>query len=229
MVPTLSLSLACSLSIVIHIRTYARERKRKWRSKTIRCVCMYVHVACNSNQTVYMFCSSLILVRANTNRRRLSAMYKPFIILAPVQQQLNAFFFFLSFLFFLYWTKVITKKSMLTGLLHIHALIYEERWSMASVVQIASPFCFFFLSFFNSRLVLPGIVWWICDWGWWRWFGFRSDVCWWSIVSSMAACSCTAKFDSVCCCCDCCCCCCCCWRVSIDDGSTKRIIKMKIR
>lgn len=60
-------------------------------------MCVCVDVCARSLQFkpdgVYVLFFSPILVRANTNRRRLSAMYKPFIILAAVQQQLNAFFF----------------------------------------------------------------------------------------------------------------------------------------
>jgi len=126
---SLSLSVMFSFDCYTHTYIHTREEKRMTKQNNSMCVCVRMYVCTRSLQFkpdgVYVLFFSLILVRANTNRRRLSAMYKPFIILAPVQQQLNSFFFSLFFFFFLYWTKVITKKSMLTGLLHIHALIYK--------------------------------------------------------------------------------------------------------
>lgn len=105
MVPTLSLSRARSLFsdvlfrlLYMYVRTHTRKkREREKRRTTKQNNSMCVYVCARSLQFkpdgVYVLFFSLILVRANINRRRLSAMYKPFIILAPVQQQLNAFFF----------------------------------------------------------------------------------------------------------------------------------------
>ena len=104
MVPTLSLSLSLFLflfsvmfSFDCYTHTYVHTRKEKRMKRQNNSMCMWMYVCARSLQFkpdgVYVLFFSLILVRANTNRRRLSAMYKPFIILAPVQQQLNAFFF----------------------------------------------------------------------------------------------------------------------------------------
>lgn len=102
MVPTLSLSLSFSSVLFRLLYTYTyistREKKKKMtKQNNSMCVYACVDVCARSLQFkpdgVYVLFFSPILVRANTNRRRLSAMYKPFIILAAVQQQLNAFFF----------------------------------------------------------------------------------------------------------------------------------------
>ncbi len=105
MVPTLSLSLSFSFSDVLfrllytYVHTHERGKENDEAKQFDVYVCVYVCARSLQFKPdgVYVLFFSLILVRANINRRRLSAMYKPFIILAPVQQQLNAFFF--SFLF----------------------------------------------------------------------------------------------------------------------------------
>ena len=102
MVPTLSLSLSLLPVLFRLLYTYVHTHERGKENDEAKQfdVCVCARSLQFKPDGVYVLFFSLILVRANTNRRRLSAMYKPFIILAPVQQQLNAFFFSSLFFFF---------------------------------------------------------------------------------------------------------------------------------
>lgn len=85
MVPTLSLSRARAMCNVLFRLLYAhmymgtREEKRTTKQNNSICVCISVYVCARSLQFkpdgVYVLFFSLILVRANTKRRRLSSMY----------------------------------------------------------------------------------------------------------------------------------------------------------
>lgn len=101
---SLSFSSVLFRLLYTYVHKHEREEKKMTKQNNSMCVCVCGDVCARSLQFkpdgVYVLFFSPILVRANTNRRRLSAMYKPFIILAAVQQQLNAFFFFPFSLFF---------------------------------------------------------------------------------------------------------------------------------